>query len=146
MRRLILAILAMVCVVVVGCGSPESGEPPVAEEEEPQQPRIDLTIEVSEGKGTPSKTWTLRCDPNGGDHPDVDAACDVLADTTAKKALGPIPEDQPCTMIYGGPQTARITGTWDGEQVDAELARTNGCEIDQWANLEPVVPAAGGPG
>lgn len=140
MRR--LAIVMACLLLVVGCGSPES-EPPIAEEETPKQPRIDLTIEVSEGDGTPSRTWTLQCDPNGGNHPDVDAACDALRETTPKEAFGPIPEDQPCTMIYGGPQQAKITGTWDGERIEAQLARTNGCEIDQWDSLEPVVPDVG---
>lgn len=141
MRRLGIAI-AIACVVVTGCASPDSGSPPVAEEETPA-PQIDLTIEVSEGSGTSSTTWSLQCDPQGGDHPKVSAACDVLQESKPAAALGPIPKDQPCTMIYGGPETAVVKGTWGGEQVEAKLARTNGCEIDQWDNLEPVVPAAG---
>jgi hypothetical protein len=34
-----------------------------------------------------------------------------------------------CTQIYGGPETARVTGTIDGEKVDRRFTRTNGCEI-----------------
>ena len=37
-----------------------------------------------------------------------------------------------CTQIYGGPETARVTGTIDGEKVDRRFTRTNGCEIDDF--------------
>jgi len=38
-------------------------------------------------------------------------------------------KDRMCTQIYGGPQTARVTGTIDGERVDRRFTRTNGCEV-----------------
>jgi hypothetical protein len=34
-----------------------------------------------------------------------------------------------CTQIYGGPETAHVTGTIDGRKVDRRFTRTNGCEI-----------------
>ena len=34
-----------------------------------------------------------------------------------------------CTQIYGGPETARVTGTINGKKVDRRFTRTNGCEI-----------------
>ncbi|MFC5801305.1 hypothetical protein ACFPWT_11905, partial [Streptomyces formicae] len=52
------------------------------------------------------------------------------------------PEDSMCTQMYGGRATARITGTWQGRTVDATFDRTNGCEIDRWEKLEPVLPTA----
>jgi hypothetical protein len=45
-------------------------------------------------------------------------------------------------MVYGGPQTARITGTWEGGPVDATLSRTNGCEIARWKALRGLLPAS----
>jgi hypothetical protein len=36
--------------------------------------------------------------------------------------------------------TARVTGTWQGRQVDATFDRSNGCEISRWQTLEPVLP------
>jgi hypothetical protein len=46
-------------------------------------------------------------------------------------------------MQYGGPATARITGTWHGRPVDATYKRTDGCEISRWQGLVPVLPATG---
>ncbi len=41
---------------------------------------IDLEIEIAANadEGAPSKAWVLRCDPNGGTWPTVDAACERL--------------------------------------------------------------------
>ena len=44
----------------------------------------------------------------------------------------PVPADQMCTQIYGGPETATVRGTWQGERVDASFSRQNGCEIARW--------------
>jgi len=38
-------------------------------------------------------------------------------------------QDRVCTQIYGGPETARVSGTIDGEKVDRRFERTNGCAI-----------------
>ena len=50
-----------------------------------------------------------------------------------------------CTEIYGGPQTATVTGTFAGAKVSTALARTNGCEIGRWDALSALVGAAGDP-
>lgn len=89
-----------------------------------------LTITVGDGSGATS-TSTLSCLPAAGDHPDPDAACAALADAWPE-AFEPPDPDLACTEIYGGPETARITGTVDGRQVDASFARTDGCQIHRW--------------
>jgi hypothetical protein len=40
-----------------------------------------------------------------------------------------------CAEIYGGPQTARITGTVAGTRVRVEITRADGCGIDDWNRL-----------
>ena len=100
-----------------------------------------LSVELwpaGEGQGT-AVTATLTCDPAGGDLPDPAAACAALA--AGADALAPVPADAVCTELYGGPEEARITGTLDGEPVDASLSRANGCEIDRWERLRPLLPA-----
>lgn len=97
-----------------------------------------LSVHYDDGKGNTSD-WTLTCDPPGGDHPDPEAACRAL-EKNGRTALPPVPKDQACTMIYGGPQKARITGTWNGKQVDSTLSRTNGCEIARWKALTGLLP------
>jgi len=40
-----------------------------------------------------------------------------------------------CTEIYGGPETAHLTGTLAGEPVDVEISRNNGCGITDYDAL-----------
>jgi hypothetical protein len=100
----------------------------------------DLTIVVDSGSGS-TTTWHLTCDPQGGNHPTPERACAVLAQH-GTTALPAVPTDRMCTQIYGGPQTAHITGTWRGERVDARLSRNNGCEIARWNALVGLLPSA----
>ncbi len=58
-------------------------------------------------------------------------------------AFAPQPRDAVCTMQYGGPATARITGTWAGRPVDATYDRTNGCAIARWDRMVPLLPEPG---
>jgi hypothetical protein len=46
-----------------------------------------------------------------------------------------------CTQIYGGPQTARITGRVGARRINRKLSRTNGCRIGEWSRMAPLVPA-----
>lgn len=107
----------------------------------------ELTIVVRSGRGSEERTYSLACDPAGGDHPDPEAACRLLDELD--DPFAPVPPDTMCTEIYGGPQTATVTGTLRGEPVDAELDRTNGCEISRWDQHAVILGetrgGAGGP-
>ncbi|GAA1597527.1 SSI family serine proteinase inhibitor [Streptomyces globosus] len=103
-----------------------------------------LTIAVSAtGNPRAEGEYVLECRPTGGNHPERDRACARL-DRLAQDGSDPFaaePKRQMCTLQDGGPATARITGTWRGQKVNATFRRTNGCEIARWNNLEPVLPA-----
>lgn len=99
-----------------------------------------LRVELDDGRGT-TTVWTLTCDPPGGDHPDPAAACAALE--SGQRYLRPVPADMACTQIYGGPETARITGTWRGAPVDATVSRTDGCQIARWNGLAGLLPGGG---
>lgn len=102
----------------------------------------DLTVVVdATGEGA-TTTWTLTCEPTGGDHPEAEEACAAL--TAGRAALAPTPPGQMCTEQWGGPQTATVTGTIDGETVRATFSRVNGCEISRWDALEPLLGGTGG--
>ncbi|MCM2420271.1 hypothetical protein [Streptomyces sp. RKAG293] len=58
--------------------------------------------------------------------------------------VGPVPAGQMCSMIYGGSQTAQVTGTWHGAAVTQKYSRANGCEVARWNRMAPVLPAATG--
>ncbi|MFD3453953.1 SSI family serine proteinase inhibitor [Streptomyces sp. NPDC058691] len=102
-----------------------------------------LTVIVDDGKDGLS-SYELRCGPGGGrgTHPDARGACDRLRRLGGP--VGPAPKGTQCTMIYGGPQRARVRGTWDGRPVDDRYDRTNGCEADRWRRMAPVLPATPG--
>ncbi len=102
----------------------------------------DLTVKVDDGNGTTS-TYALTCLPEGGDHPDAKGACAAVA-TSGAEAFGPPPKNQMCTEQYGGPQTASVTGTLNGEPVTATFSRTDGCEIGRWEAMSALFgPVAG---
>ena len=121
--------------------SPEPSEEP----DEPATPvAADLTVVVdATGEGS-TTTYTITCEPVGGDHPDAEAACGAIAAAGGAAAFAPTPMGVACTEQWGGPQTATVTGTVGGEPVNAEFDRTNGCEISRWAALEPLFGDAGG--
>jgi hypothetical protein len=79
----------------------------------------------------------LTCEPVGGSHPHAQEACGALEREPG--ALEPVAGDVACTQIYGGPEEARIAGVVGGEAVDAMFSRNNGCEIDRWDRLAPVL-------
>ena len=70
------------------------------------------------------------------------AACQAL-ETNGAAALPPVPKDKACTQIYGGPETATITGTWQGQRVISRFARNDGCQIGRWKLMEGLLPRGG---
>ncbi len=106
----------------------------------PEAAGDQLTVAYDDGSGA-IVTNTLSCHPTGGSLPNAQAACDRL--DALGGPLGPVPHDQMCTELYGGPQSARITGTWHGRHVDDSYTRNDGCQAARWQRMEPVLPAPG---
>lgn len=78
-----------------------------------------------------SCTLVVSCSPAQHDAV-ADEVCAWIA-TDGTVALGDVaPEQEACTEIYGGPETAHVTGTIDRTPVDASFSRTDGCEIRRW--------------
>ncbi|QIY59907.1 hypothetical protein HEP86_21540 [Streptomyces sp. RPA4-5] len=103
-----------------------------------------LTVTVrGSGSGRTDGTFELYCHPARGNHPHAKAACKKLDGMTrwGRDPFAPVPQGANCTMIYGGPATAHITGTWAGRPVNADFRRTNGCEISRWSSFEPLLPS-----
>jgi hypothetical protein len=92
-----------------------------------------LTIVVSPGNGDAAHRWTLRCNPAAGTLPHAATACTHLAELRAPFAR--VPPMSMCSQIYGGPQTARVTGTFRGSVVSAAFNRVGGCEIARWTRV-----------
>jgi hypothetical protein len=125
-RGLALCAVALVATALASCGKDaNSGS---------SSDVTALTITLVADDGVDPETYTLKCDPPGGDHPQPAEACKALA-AAGPKVFEPVAKDQVCTDLYGGPQTATVKGTYKGDAVDAEFSRTDGCEIDRWEQL-----------
>ena len=99
-----------------------------------------LSIAFAPGDGGAARHWTLRCAPVGGTLPQAAVACRRLA--AFADPFAPTPKGSACTQLYGGPQTARVTGTFRGRSVWARFARRNGCEIARWQRVAFLFPAS----
>ena len=136
----ILLSLAALTVLVTGCAtSTAAGPAPAPASTTPSLPPNDLLVEMHRGGSSPTESYRLTCGSTvSGNHPAGAAACAHLAGLA--NPFAPIPADQMCTQIYGGPQTAHVTGRWKGSAVDLRLSRVDGCRIEQWNSLGPLLP------
>lgn len=80
-----------------------------------------LTVEVA--NGFEQRSYSLYCDPPAGTYPKPRAACDALARDSVM-----LVDPNPKSTCIGGVGTAHIhvTGTFRGEDIDAEPDSCNG--------------------
>lgn len=136
--RLLLGAGAVLAGAACAAPTPDPGD---GSSVTPTPAGTELTIVVRDATGAKT-SWRLTCDPAGGDHPDPSAACAALT-AHGERALPPVAKDLACTQVYGGPETASITGTWQGRRVVSAFSRTNGCEIARWRAMTGLLPTAG---
>jgi Subtilisin inhibitor-like len=91
-----------------------------------------------QGQHGSKHVWTLRCAPAGGTLPRRAAACRRLGGMT--RPFRPVPPGTACLQIYGGPQTALVTGRLRGARVRAHFDRHDGCELDRWNRVGFLFP------
>ena len=132
--------------VLAGCaaGADGSGATPGADTAGATGDALVITIDDGDGDGDGAGPVEHRfgCGATAsGTLPDPAAVCAHLQELD--DPFAPLPADQICTQQYDGPQTARITGRWNGRDVDLQLARTDGCQIARWNSLGPLLSAAG---
>jgi hypothetical protein len=90
----------------------------------------DLRVEVRpEGPTGPLRTRRLECGVLG--RKAVEPSCRRLGGLS-REDLAPVSVGVACTQVYGGPATARVTGTLRGRRVSARFELSNGCEISRW--------------
>lgn len=75
--------------------------------------------------------------------PGGEAACADVAELGAGFFTARPDPARICTLQYGGPRTARITGAVDGREVDAAFSLTNGCEISRWHAARRILGPSG---
>lgn len=125
----LLVSLVGATVALAGCSTSEQPEELVAH----------ITIHVQKDAKSPERTAVLICPGRTPLERDVCAALDVVA----PKVFDPVSEDRVCTMIYGGPATATMRGTYEDGLVNAAFNQANGCEIGRWNQVLPVFKALG---
>ncbi len=105
-------------------------------------PTVHLIVRVDLGVGL-WEQWTLNCGPISGTHPNRKAACGALLGSDGRALLAPVPAGVACTMIYGGPERALVSGTWNGKRVSTAFSRVDGCQIARWEKAKSLfaVPA-----
>lgn len=114
MRRLgCLVPVLLAAIALAACG--DDAETPAAPADD-----TELQVEVTEAASQPIR-MTLRC---GG-------TCDAAR---LDEALAEDPE-RACTLQYGGPEKAHVTGTVDGRPVDVTIDRADGCGIAAYEAL-----------
>ena len=126
-RAALLAVGALILAVAAGCGD-EDEEAPGGDDGAATS--LEVTLDADGPGGDPSQTESVSCEPRVGGSP-----CARL-DTTDLAPLDPM---TPCTEIYGGPDEVTVAGTIAGEDVTATLTRANGCEIDRFDRLAPLL-------
>jgi hypothetical protein len=130
----VAALTSAVALALGGCG--DSDEPAAQQTTTTAAPAaaIELTVLYDDGKGRKT-TGGLTCRGaaqraegalDGSTPPatlcaQVGGIADLLTTKPSKRRT--------CTQIYGGAQTAVVSGTIDGDTVDRRFTRTNGCEI-----------------
>jgi hypothetical protein len=142
-------------IAMAGCGSEQPADRPAevppgqasggtaATAHPPAKPQGSTVLRVAykQSAETPVRIWTLTCDPVTGDHPNAKPACAALEAAAAARTdpFAPTPHGRPCSMIYGGPESSAVTGSWQNRKIDAHFSRQDGCAVKRWAALAPLL-------
>jgi hypothetical protein len=92
------------------------------------------------GREAAARAWTLECAPVAGTLPRRSNACTRLSRMT--RPFAPVRKNVACSDIYGGPQVAVVTGSFEGRRVYAVFNRKDGCQIARWDRVRFLFPVA----
>jgi len=129
-RHAAAVLASLAALVLTGCGGSAGGDDGNAQ--------IDLKLTLwPTGTDGDSISWTLRCEPTGGDHPDAATACAAL--TAVKDPFGKLPPPPRCEEIPGSsPEVALLEGDFRGRKVRSMFERSNACVAGRWDRIAPV--------
>jgi hypothetical protein len=115
--------------LLAGCGEDDESEPVTG------AALADLMVRLDgDGRGSQApKEVEVRCG-----EAQESALCTGVSSLTPED-FEPTPPNTACTQQYGGPETARVTGTLRGVQINARFSREQGCEIARWDAVMPVL-------
>ena len=113
----------------------------------PGSGNAELAIMVKPSASEPAVNYTLVCVDGApaaeSQHPDAARACELVKNNPAALTPQVRGKDEVCTLQYGGPATAVVTGIADNVPVDSSFALRDGCEISRWNAARSVLGSAG---
>jgi hypothetical protein len=119
----------------VGCGEDENE---AAAPTPSAETALVIRLDADGPRGSArAKEATVRCAEG-----DTSRACRA-AERLTPADFGPAPDNVACTEIFGGPETARISGRLRGEPVSTELSRSDGCQINRWHTFAGLLDQVG---
>jgi len=98
--------------------------------------KVALTMTVHSGLAGKPKIWTLRCDPDGGTHPNPAAACGALL--RIHDLFSPPPAHRMCPMVVASAKRVTLTGTWFGKKVHRTII-DGGCDLATFSRLGQIM-------
>src|SRR4051794_4789587 len=105
--------LMLLCLLTLaGCGD-------VEREAAPAGTNLLVTVDADGHGPAAAKKLRVTCSPA------TDSAECAAADALRRTDFAPVDPNVACTDIFGGPETARISGTLRGDAVQARYSRRN---------------------
>ena len=132
--RTLTAGLAALALLAAGCGDEDDDSSSrYVPDTSAEDPYLEVTLDP-DGKGGEAEQVEIAGCTDGA------SACAEVK-TLSAADFEPVPPNVACTEIYGGADTASLQGTLDGEDVSATFTRENGCEIDRFERIAPLLQA-----
>ncbi|TMR99313.1 SSI family serine proteinase inhibitor [Nonomuraea basaltis] len=91
----------------------------------PAKAKLKIIVAV---KNAPARGALLRCNPDGGTHPNPRAACDVLRGIGGDLNQIRVPATTACGQEVE-PYVVAVTGRWHGKQVQWSKGYRNSCAL-----------------
>ena len=131
---MVLRGVVAVTAVTIGLGLGACGEPDPAPRESEPRGGADLTVTFSYPR---ERTVEYKCSVEASasaarcGEDELERLHDLL--------LEPRDGTRACTLIYGGPQVAEVSGTLQGKRVSARFTRQDGCAMADYDALAAVL-------
>ncbi len=130
-----------------GTASPSPSASPNSSDSAIPDGTVDLKVSIKPKAEAEAKEYVLACSDNAVDSastlPNAAGACTRVLELGTDFFLAKPDPNKMCTQQYGGPETAEVTGTINGQKISASFSQVDGCEIARWNAVQPIVGTGG---